>query len=150
MDKSKDSLKIKLTDLVVKSSYINDIDENYIDSIPKDVKYSVGGSIRIDTKEDSVVSIIKIDAIIDKKGNTKELYGIVTETYFQVNNIKNWIDPESEELKLPKDFATKLLNIGIGNTRGLLKGLLHGNSHYSECTLPIISVPVEMGDPVKE
>lgn len=142
----KDELKIKLIDLKIKTSYVNDFDEDLNISLPDDVKYSIESGIGVDRESQTIISQVIVAAFYQKNKTAKkhDLYGITTETYFLVDNIKDLFD--GDEMKLPRDLATKILNIGIGSTRGLLKGLLQGNPNYAKCTLPLIAVPVQLGE----
>lgn len=150
VQETKEGLKIKLTDLKIKASYINDPSDDLQINLPEDVKYSIRGGIGVNREASMLISQIEIDAFYQKTSTSKkhELFGITSETYFLVENINNLY--EDAEVKIPKDFATKILNIGIGNTRGLLKGIVLSNVHYINCTLPLITVPVAEGEEIDE
>lgn len=138
----KDSLKIKLTDLKVKSSYINEFDNQLEINVPDEIRFSIKGGLNVDKENDTILSQVVIDAFYQKTPTSKkiELFGIMSETHFMLEKIdKVFIDGE---LRLPRDFATKIFNISIGNTRGLLKGFVAGNAQFANCTLPLITAPV--------
>lgn len=136
------SLKIKLTDLKKLNSYINLPGSGFEVDKVNQIQYSIEGTLGLDKDSNTIVSQVKFNAFYqeNKKPTKSDLFGLTSRTFFIIDNIDQVI--LNDRLVLPKDFATKIFNISIGNTRGLLKSLVEGNVNYANFTLPLITTPL--------
>jgi len=140
-EESKEIIRVEIIDSKPNGFYIRDLDTLELKSLEiKDLEFRLNVSTLTNNEEKSLKIELELDGFLINNGVVENdgIFGIKSSTVFRTPEYNTIVDSKGN-IKGPKGFITKLLNICIGGIRGMLAVNLV-NTALSNITLPLLDV----------
>jgi len=129
----------RATDILTTKFVYNQIDDSALDNLfnnLKDIGFSISTTSNVDIENSKL--IIDITTILKDKSNNEMLVEHTARTIYVIENLKEGINSNNEEVDLPTVLLQQMYGIAFSHARALLAVEISPTNFKGKYVLPII------------